>query len=190
MKKLLKMISISLTVSLLFSLTSFAKEEVSSTKIETLDFNNTSNFIEKNVDDLDIDEYYNDVIAMDQRVTEFFMNSETRDGVAERCDVTLGIHYNSSRGAWLSVLIEPQKKIEGTIITSANGKWIHAFNGGSGISSSFYKTATIPRWTMLIEKDLGYKPSGTQIYAHVDVSAKMAYGYMPTTMRTAIATIK
>lgn len=190
MKKLLKIVSLSLTLSLLFSLISLAQEEALSSKTEEFYFNDTSDFIVKNADNLDKTEYYKDAIAIDHRVSDLFMNSNTLAAVSEKCDVSLGIHHNNSRGVWLSVLIEPQKKIPETILTSANGKWIHAFNGGAGITSYFTQPASYPKWTMLIEKDLGKKPAGTQIYAHVSVSATMSYGYMPTTMRTAIATVK
>lgn len=65
---------------------------------------------------------------MDSRSVDVKMNdtSSLSRAVPSKADVTLGIHYNKTRGVWLSVLVETYEKTTSSLIVSAKGTWIHA----------------------------------------------------------------
>lgn len=186
MKRIFKFLSMMLCFSMLFSFSVSASDITSGQSISdsksdiVIDYE--ENFRESN--------YYDDVIYEEEFITEIVSPDKMGRAVASPCKVSFYIHYNDTRGAWLSVLIDAQDKTtESSMISSVSGNWLYAFDGGTTQRKNFDETILIKRWTVNIEYNLGKLDSGTQIYGGVNVSAKMVYGYMPECSRAAVATV-
>lgn len=137
------------------------------------------------------DGYYDDVIYQDTFSVPIIMNDETKSTATQQMSTaTLNIHYNKTRGAWLSLLIEVHEQTRRSLIESVSGVFKHREFGYPWNEVPFSNPVLYDRWIVNTEYDLGKDyNSGEQIHAQVVASAKLREGYIPQFTRTAIATI-